>query len=122
MKLWNDRDCVEVDKRLIESTYDSVMNVYICNYIKIDDFSEEVRELLYEGVKCGISYLSAGNAADGDLAEAEMNVKIFCSENYDIPAGAVLDISGNNDFQVLRVGKAKHYLSHQELTAVHLTR
>lgn len=119
MILWNDDACVRVDKEIIMSAFDAVMDVYYFETWDVDGFAEENECILYNGVPCGISYLNSGYASDGDFAEAETVIKVFCLEEIDIPIGAVLyiDYCGET-LRAVRTGKAKHYLTHREYTAV----
>lgn len=123
MRFWNDSNLINSDKELLEQTYDSIMNVYCIEQEYIDGLLEEKESLLYENIPCGISFMSMNLTTDDDLAHTESTIKIFCSDDYDIPAGAVIIINNNNkSVRYIRVGHAKHYMTHQELIAIHQSR
>lgn len=118
MKFWQDPDCMEIDRRLLEATYDAVMTVYELRSDVSGEFTEEVKKEIAAGVPCGVAYLSGGTAKNGDAATAERTLKVFCTEEIDVPAGAVLRIQKNGKtIEAVRTGIAGHYGTHQELIA-----
>lgn len=119
MKFWQDASCRETDRRLLESTYDAVMTVYELQPKTEDGFTEETRVEIAVKVPCGVSYLSGGGAKDGSAATAEGTLKIFCTEEITVPAGAILHIQRDGKtIEAIRTGIARHYGTHQELIAV----
>lgn len=123
MDIWNKPDALAVDKMILQSTYDCTMNVYGWENADIDEFLEESRVLKYSDVPCGVSYIAAGLAGGGDIAEAETKIKVFCDEELDIAVGNLLEITINGKtIEFRQTGNGKRYLSHQELVAVSIVR
>lgn len=125
MSFDNEASYVLRDKAALAAVYDRQMNVYEWQNIRKNGFTEESKVLKYEAVPCGVGYVSAGLSAtvsagltnDGEVPQADLIIKVFCDEVYDIKPGSVLTIKGM-DGEFTRSGLARKYADHQELTAI----
>lgn len=122
MEYWNEVGNLAADRAILQSTYERTMNVY--GLVNGDDggWSEEEKVLKYADVPCGVAYRTAALAEDGEVAAADCVIRIFCDEEYEILPGDLMEIAlgvGGDIQEFVRTGAARHYGSHQELTAVY---
>lgn len=125
MEYWEDAMSRAADAEILRGTYDRRMNVYGWKNSEADGWLDEEKVLKYADVPCGIAYRNVGLAEEDEVAAADCEVRIFCDEGYEIVPGDLLEIdveiasaAGGVRQDFVRTGAARHYGSHQELTAV----
>ena len=120
MEYWSEALNLAADREILRATYERVMNVYSLVSGDVGGWQEEEKVLKYADVPCGVAYGAVGLAEDLEVAAADCVIKVFCDEEYDILPGDVImvDLGVGGPQEFVRTGSAKHYGSHQELTAV----
>lgn len=98
-----------------ESLYDST--VQVIGYTTADGVINNTTEtVLYDSIPCHISIESSPNGTQTDSTDnVSQTVKLFCSSDYDIPAGSKIVSS---DAVFISSGIPAKYKSHQEISLV----
>lgn len=107
----------------IESLYDCVCDIYLKRHFLDDEglLTKEEKYLALEGIKCRISYRNGTRkllTAKQTEAEAEVSqsVKLFLSNEFDIPPGSTVKVfKDGEEFDFRHSGRAAKYSSHQEI-------
>ena len=106
---------IDLMKKHIESLYDKTVQVigYELSEGVINNTAEKV---LYDSIPCRISIESSPNGTQTDSSDnVSQTIKLFCSPDYDIPAGSKIVAS---DAVFISSGIPAKYKSHQEISLV----
>ncbi|MCI1958838.1 MAG: hypothetical protein LKJ25_04345 [Clostridia bacterium] len=103
-------------KKHVENLYDST--VQVIGYTTAEGIiNNSMETVLYDAVPCRISIESSPNGIQTDSTDnVSQTIKLFCSPDYNIPAGSKIVTSDNTVF--ISSGIPAKYKSHQEINLV----
>lgn len=103
---------------ILESTYTSLANVYVIkNNEENGIILGDREELLYEDVKCGVSFKRGNTVTIQDTnAKNRIELKLFMNKKYNIPLNSIIEIRHQNRaYKGRNSGIPSLYDTHQEI-------
>lgn len=108
---------VALERKMLEKTYEGVINAYVCIKKKVDGETKLVREKLYENVKCALSKVSTPSTNQTQSQNAiSYKSKLFVSPEINIPPGSEIEVSQHGrTYTFINSAESFSYPTHQEL-------
>ena len=111
----------ELERALLEQTYDGVMTVTGSQKQNVDGETIVTPDaILYDGQPCALSFSGTPDGAQGeDAGEIAYQGTIFCAPDLNIPAGCRITVTQYGATYALRYsGEGIVYPTHQQLSVI----